>query len=261
MEMTFGDYIKNPMGKNNAVLNATAREAMRTNYLNKFNALMVREHGVFKYTLFKDESNNAFYAWIKIPSETIKGFYYDTVIKFFTNEDVKEAGQNLLKYNIKFYSNDPSFVYTYAYVFSHNGLLIDELRGKMSSKALNTAAKEKNPYNQVGYVKSIYFAYLFFNNRGLFSTAKFSAEAIDIDLNYLNKNITNADRMVEMREEVQKKLDKDKKKERKREVTGIAKAPKAIKDNTVIKKTSKTKTTGTINTVKSVSNVKKTKRK
>ena len=259
MEMTFGDYIKNPMGRNNAVLNATAREAMRTSYTSKFNALMVREHGIFKYTLFKDESNNSFYAWIKIPSETIKGFYYDTVIKFFTNQDVKEAGQNLLRYNVKFYSNDPSFVYTYAYVFSHNGLLIDELRGKMSSKALKDAAKEKNPYNQVGYVKSIYFAYLFLNNRGLFSTAKFSAEAIDIDLNYLNRNITDADRAIEMRQNEQEKLNKNKKKE-KREVSGIAKGPKTI-DKTVIARTKTTKSVSRVGTTKTISNVKKTKRK
>ena len=258
--MTLEEYIGNPLGKGGgAILNATARESMRNSYVEKFNNLMVREHGMMNYRIFINSKKNKFYIWFKVPSETINKFYYDVVIEFFADSDVKEAGQNLFKYNARFYANDPAFVYTYAYVFSHNGLLIDELRGKMSSKALKDAAKEKNPYNQVGYVKSIYFAYLFLNNRGLFSTAKFSAEAIDIDLNYLNRNITDADRAIEMRQNEQEKLNKNKKKE-KREVSGIAKGPKTI-DKTVIARTKTTKSVSRVGTTKTISNVKKTKRK
>ena len=213
MDMTLENYILNPMGKKNAVLNATAREAIKSSYSQKFGNIMVREHGIINYRLYKDTKKNHFYAHFKIPSETVDNFYYDVVLKFYTNENVEESGRNLLKYYVKFYSNDPAFVYTYAYVFSHNGLLVDELKPRMSKKALSTKAKEKNPYNQVGYVKTIYFAYLFMLNRGLTNLNRFEAESIEFDKKYLLNNVEDADKKVEEREEEQKKIVKKKKRE------------------------------------------------
>lgn len=214
MEMTFEQYILNPMGKKNAVMNATAREAIRSSYMKKFDAIMVRERGRIIYHLYKNTKKNKFYAHFKIPSETIDRFYYDVVLEFSATEDVKESGTNLLKYNVRFFSNDPAFVYTYAYVFSHNGLFIDELKPKMSRKALNTKAKEKNPYEQVGYVKTIYFAYLAMVNRGLNRLDRFKNEAIELDIKYLLSQITDADTKVGDREAEQAKLEKKKKKNR-----------------------------------------------
>ena len=108
--MTLEQYILNPAGKNNAVLNATAREAMRNSYMSKYNNLLVREHGSIVYRLYKDEKNNRYFAYFKIPSETIEKFYYDTVIEFYADKDVENDGTDLLKYNVRFFSNDPAFV-------------------------------------------------------------------------------------------------------------------------------------------------------
>ena len=159
MEITFEGYILNPQLKSNAVLNATAREAIRTDYTRRFDTIMLREHGKMEYFLYKDSRTNSFYAHIKVPSEVVDKFYYDVVIRFFADENIKNT-EDLFKYNIQVFSNDPAFVYTYAYVFKENSLFIDSLAPKMSKKAIKKSPNERNPYKQVGYVKSLYFAYL-----------------------------------------------------------------------------------------------------
>lgn len=215
--MTLDDYILNPMGKKNAVLNAAAREGIRKMYKFKFDNILLRENGKIIYHLFTRQEDNTYWAYIKVPSETVKGFYYDVVFKFYADNDVKEAGKNLFKYNVKFFSNDPAFVYTYAYVFAHHNLFIEELARKMSKKALTTSAEEKNPNEVIGYVKIIYFAYLVMENRKLNKVSKFESEAKPFDLPYLYSEIENTDDKIEERQEEgkhvshRKKLTVDKK--------------------------------------------------
>ena len=122
MDMTFLDYINNPMGRDNAVM--SNREMYRNHYMNKFNALMVRERGKFDYTLYKDKDN--FIIHIKVPSETVKDFYYDVVIYFYPKDKAVLSQKVLDRYHVKFYSNDPSFVYTFAYAFEKNKLFFED---------------------------------------------------------------------------------------------------------------------------------------
>ena len=255
MNITLEQYILNPQIKSNAVLNATAREAIRGTYLKKFDAILLRERGKIDYTLYKDFKNNRFFAHFKIPSETVEKFYYDTILEFFTDENISNTG-DLLKYYVKFYSNDPAFVYTHAHAFSVNNLFISELSSKMSKKALKTEAKEKNPYNQIGYVKSIYFAYLTMKNKGLNHKDKFEAECKTFSKSVLLLNVENADKKVEDREAAGEKVRKKKIKERKQQNS----------DNIKITPSSlgvkKTKTTNsTIKKTKIVGLTKTTKRK
>jgi hypothetical protein len=199
--MSFAQYILNPMGKSNAVMSAGSREYMRTKYKKKFDNIMLREKGKMDYRLFTDEKNNTFWIYCKIPSELCKNFYYDTLIKFYTDEKVKEGGRDLFKYNVRFFSNDPAFVYTYAYVFAHNDLFINELHSKMSKEALRKPPKEKNPNNSVGYVKSIYFVYLLMQNRSLNKVNIFEKQAEPLSVQFLMENIMPADQKIADREE------------------------------------------------------------
>ena len=210
MPMTFEEYIQNPMGKGNAVIPAMVREAVRKNYMTKFNNILLRENGRIDYYLYKNEKDNTYYILIRIPSEQVSKFYYDVVIKFFADEKIKESGRNLEKYYVQFFSNDPAFVYNYAYVFNKNDLFIKELAPRMSKIALKTPAKEKNPDNINGYVKSIYFAYLFMKQRGLFVKSKFDAGQ-PFNLKYIISEIEPADSKIERRQIEERKRDKRKK--------------------------------------------------
>lgn len=201
MDMTFEQYILNPMGRNNAVLNATTRENIRKDYIDRFDKILLRENGKINYKIYKDKKSNTYWFHIMIPSETVKGFTYDVVLKFFADEKVKEAGENLFKYNVNFYSNDPSFVYTFAHVFIENGLFIKELTPKMSKLAVKKDPKITNPSKLVGYVKTLYFAYLYMNNKGLNKKIKIEAEAQPLNIKDLLESIEDADSKIARRQE------------------------------------------------------------
>lgn len=211
MNMTLEQYILNPMGKDNAVLNARTREIMSMDYQKRFDNIMLRENGKIEYHLFKQPKSNVYWAYIKVPSEVVKNFYYDVVIKFIPDPAVSGFEQNLMKYNVQFFSNDPAFVFTYVHVFAKNNLFIKELSPKMSKKALRREPKEKNPGNNVGYVKSLYFAYLIIKNRGLDKLKRFEAEATSLDLGYLLNEIENADTKIDKRQTEGAKVSKRKK--------------------------------------------------
>ncbi len=198
--MTFDEYITNPMGKNNAVLSLAVRETMRKMYTTKFNNVLLRENGKIDYFMYKG-SGATYYIHIKIPSEVVRNFYYDVVIKFIGDNKQVGSFTKLDQYQVQFYSNDPAFVFNFAYVFKKNNLFIKELSPKMARKALTTAAKEKNPDNQVGYVKSLYFAYLFMKQKGLFTKSIYDS-APGFDLRHLLRSIEDADSKIEKRQEL-----------------------------------------------------------
>lgn len=255
--MTYRDYISNPMGKSNAVLNSIARESIRSDYKKRYDSIMLREKGHITYNLYRDEKKNIFVAYLRIPSETIEKFYYDVVLKFNAHQDIENAGRNLELYDIHFFSNDPAFTYTYAYVFYHNDLFIKELKDKMSEKAIKEKAHLKNPGQNVGYVKTLYFAYLFMKEKNLFSRDIFDMQTAQLNFDDLKRNISNADDKIDSRQregEKKKTRKKIQNKQNERRLELIAKHAVATKPRTITKVSSVPK-------VKTVKTVKVNKKK
>jgi len=207
MDMTFDQYIQNPMGIKNAVF--SNREMYRTMYRTKWDAIKLRENGMIDFAQYKSKSD--YFLYIKIPSEVVPNFYYDVVIRFYPPKSEKAplAAANLDKYNVQFYSNDPSFVFTFAHAFSKNDLFINDLSTRMSKIALKQKAVEKNPNNQVGYVKSLYFAYLEMKNKGLFAKLSWST-AKTYDKNLLLSMIVPADIKIDQRQKEEAAINKKK---------------------------------------------------
>lgn len=192
--MTFEEYINNPTGvKSNAMI-----EMYREMYTKKLDTIMVRETGKIDYELYK--SNKKYYCYMKIPSEVINKFYYDVIIEFSEPKDNKIGDASLRNYDVRFFSNDPAFVYTYTYTFKKKGLFIEDYKSKMSEKALKDKPAEKNPNMVVGYVKSLYFAYLLMKRRDLFSKIKYVRL---YSKNNLLKEIMHADEKIEARQQAE----------------------------------------------------------
>ena len=214
--MTFDEYISNPMGKKNAVF--SQREVFREIYTKKLDAILVREVGKVKYQLYYDKKNSKYYIHFKIPSEPIKDFYYDTVIEFYTKDHGISIGKSLSKYDVKFYSNDPSFVFTFAHAMKKNDMFIKDLEPRMAKKALKEVGKEKNPKDEVGYVKSIFFAYLLMKNYGLFAKVQFESYAKPYNKKELLNTVTQAEEKVQARidagEDLRKKQSAERRKQR-----------------------------------------------
>jgi hypothetical protein len=257
--MTFQEYINNPQGKANAVF--SHRDMYRNMYIDKLNKIMVRENGKIDYTLY--ETSNFYLCHMKVPSEVIDKFYYDTIIMFKKIENQR----NLLNCDVKFFSNDPSFVFTFAHAFIKNKVFIDILEKKMSSLAVKERAIEKNPKDEIGYVKSIYFAYLMMSQRGLFNAIKYEAEKKPFSEKILLSNIMHADEKVKLRQEAQEELSKKNKKEENRPSTKPERRdiihPSSGYIDTNIKNTISIKHTSTINKTKNIATskqIRKTKK-
>lgn len=244
--MTFDEYIANPLIKKNPLFNSMVRTNYRDAYEKKWGILMLKEHGIINHFLYHDSKHNAYYAHFKIPSETVKRFYYDVVIKFTADQHVESGGQDLFKYNIQFFSNDPAFCYFYAYAFNQNNMFIKELSKKMVKDCLTKKPKEKNPEENTGYVKTIFFAYLYMKSSKLNQRDKFNATCMSYNLGHLVGNIEDAQTKINNR---QNKISENENRGRKREEVSEKDKKKnlIVKGVEPIKKITAKKHTGTSN--------------
>lgn len=206
--MTLDEYILNPMQKQGKVFNSVMREAMKADYTHRFNNILLREAGKITYYKYVDKKHDDYYMHIKIPSEVVKDFYYDVVFKFSPSSD--NVSSTLNKYNVFVFSNDPAFNFTYAYVFLKNGLVVKDLIPKLAKLSRKEAPKVTNPEEQVGYVKSLYFAYLYMQQRGFFKLVTWS-DAEEYNKEKLLKLVQDSDSKIDDRIREGKKVDQRKK--------------------------------------------------
>ena len=251
--MSFDRYIDNPSG--GSVF--TNRNIYKNMYRRKFGNVLVREQGQIKYTVYKSgDAFDSYYIHIKVPSEVIDNFYYDVVIRLFTDVNEKKNNANLREYAVQFYSNDPAFVYTFANTFYKRKLFINDLKPKMAKQAIKEKAEIRNPGNNVWYVKSLFFAYLIMEKYSLFQRAMLDQHAKKYKKAELLRNITQAETKIADRQKAQKQLDDEKRKEKERAIierqkqlrtqqthsTKIAKATKISKVSTTTKVSKVSKT-------------------
>jgi len=166
LKYTFDDYISNPSGRGSAV-NSMASNSEP--YEKELMSLESRNDKV-KYTVYRQTKTGGkqlYYIHFLIPSST-KGFFNDTVVEFTQNEDDSSANRSIKKYNVRFFSNDTNFVYTYAYTFKTHGVLISDLEKHLPFRCLVQKPTMRNPDNAMGYNKSLYFAYIVMTRENLF---------------------------------------------------------------------------------------------
>lgn len=237
MEMTFDQYIQNPMGIANSVI--SNREMYRNMYGIKLDTIMVREMGKINYQLYKGK--NKYYAYIKVPSEVVEKFYYDVIIEFSPKKGAKPS-KSLKDYNVRFYSNDPSFVFTFAHAFIKNKMFINEYADKMSKEAVKKKAVTKNPMDTVGYVKSLFFAYLIMKRFNLFEKVLYRDPYNE---KHVKQLVMNADTKIALRTQAGQELSTKEKRAK-------ASAARAARQKEIPEevKTKSTKMSGNIKTTK-----------
>lgn len=207
--MTFQQYIDNPLGRKNAVF--SQRDMFKEVYTKKFDAVFMREGGRLNCFLWYDKHHDSWYAHIKVPSEVVPKFYYDVVIKFTTKDNALRVSNSLKDYDVAFFSNDPAFVFTYERVFHKNGMFVEELKPKASKIALRKDPDEKNPYGIPGYVKSIYFAWLFLRHDNLFNKLTYTTRGQQFNLRSMLSNIEDTDKKIADRQREGERVAKEEK--------------------------------------------------
>ena len=240
MQTTFDGWIMNPMVKANSVF--THRDMYKKLYTEKFDKILLREAGKIEYQLYIDNNNDKYYAHIAIPSEVVPKFYYDVVIEFFTKDNGIRASKYLTDYSVKFYSNDPAFVYTYLRVFKKNDMFLDDLSSKATKQALKEDPTIKNPNEVIMYVKSLYFAYLFMKSKNLFSKSLYTVYGEPYNQKKLVSKVRDASVVIEERKKKGEEIEKAKKIE-KQSTNTISKpvSPDAYVNGGNLKSTSVTK--------------------
>lgn len=150
--MKIDEFLKNPMGKGAII---PGRDSL-LQVLDYRLELMHKNKEVVMNIYTKD--NDVYYHFL-IPTESNeKENTYDVIIKFVQTEKSDKFDDSYRRYQIKFFSNCPSFTYGYAYVANLNGYLIEEFANRYNSKVLKYPPVSKNPGLVFGYEKSIYFA-------------------------------------------------------------------------------------------------------
>lgn len=144
-------------------------------YRKRYDQLLLA-HKSFKYNVWYVQPGGRTVVHFKIPSETVQNFFYDVLIEL----DRSGGAKSFEDCSVKFFSNCPSFVYTYAHVFytmkdpdsKTDGMIIDKLNQKipkdrllikgtekeLPQQALTDAPTTRNPANLNLPDKSIYFA-------------------------------------------------------------------------------------------------------
>lgn len=151
--MTIMEYYNNPAGVGAAVI--PNREAIRADYTNRFDKLYRTKKDLFRIDVFKD--GDEYFILVVIPSEDgDRNNTYDVVVKFVPT-DMSKSHPTVRAYNIQLFSNSPSFVYTYAYVFDKEELMVKELRNKFSDETFQPPTT-RNPYEGISYEKSTFMA-------------------------------------------------------------------------------------------------------
>lgn len=233
--MTFNQYVNNPYGASS--ISVQARESIKASYADKLDKLFLRENNKeFQRLMFK--SKKSWYIFIKVPSETIPDFSYDVVIEFINPEE----HSSLYDCEVRFFSNDPAFMYN-AYVYNKNNLLIPDLKSKLPSESLKLPSL-KNEKNIPGYIKSIYFAYLMCKRYGFCEKVYFESHAKQYTKSHLLSLVEHASDKLRDRQDKEAQY-KEKKKNSKTisstdfETSRNKKVQEKISKNIIMTKTTK----------------------
>lgn len=143
----------NPMGKGSTAI--ANRGLIKSNLDQRYNSL-IEKHKNFKCDKFFDGQH--FYFHLLIPSESERNNKYDVVIELSDPLGDFSKDITLNRYVMRVFSNCPSFVFTYAYVFNKYGMLIEPLKVKYTDIIFDNQPNIKNPGEIINFEKSIYFA-------------------------------------------------------------------------------------------------------
>lgn len=189
LSQTMDEYLENPMGKGSTAIGN--RMAIRNDLNNRYEALM-KKHNGFEHKQYV--LDGVFYFHILVPSESKRNNKYDVVIALEPPAESNRIEKNLKNYEFKVFSNCPSFVYTYAYVYDQYGLLIPFLRPKYKTITLSSEPKVKNPGEVINYDKSVYFACKFItSNPSLMSIMLLIPQCRDLNIMAFSNSIRSTD--------------------------------------------------------------------
>lgn len=155
--MNMAEYMQNPLGKGASVLMLSSTRKM----LDEEYAKIVQTISHTWYML-----NDKYYiAHVKIPSKSADKLMYDVLIEIDITSIPKQA-TIINNSKCRVFSNCPSFVFTYAYVFDKNKDIIPWTKKKYNKKVFESGPVQRNPVEMRNYERSLYFAIKYITSNG-----------------------------------------------------------------------------------------------
>ena len=146
--MTLTKYISNPTGKGTAYV--ANRQAIKSG-LNMMYIKLLREHRREFYAMPFIYENGDLLMYVKVPSEDYEHnkISYDVLFLLKYNQQLKRANRQMT-----LYSNSPSFIFTYCYVYNQHGLIIDKLKSLADkypkiTELINSYIADEITYNEL----------------------------------------------------------------------------------------------------------------
>jgi hypothetical protein len=151
IEISLRQYVSNPY-RGSAFL--ASRKAIKAGLNQAFIELLRKDRMKF-FAVPYIYPNGDILFHVRIPSTEYKynKLHYDVLFKIKADPVRRYALRD-----VEFFSNSPSFIYTYAYVYYHDHIVIDEFASKLPIMSLTVAPEIRNPVESLGYEKSTYFA-------------------------------------------------------------------------------------------------------
>jgi hypothetical protein len=193
-----------------------------------------------KIRIYKE--NEDYFIYAKIPSESNSEYpdsspiFYDIIIQLIPPNKASLAWDNIREYDAKVFSNIPSFVYTFNYIYHQKRALVNLPSMYYTHRALNEKAKIRNPLNLLGIDKSLWFTIYHIDYNKLFKKANIDT-LVEENLNTFNllkdEKIMTQDRKVdecERREKHRRDLKEAENKKKKRSAFKSKTEPKIVRN-------------------------------
>lgn len=126
----------------------------------------------------KEKDN--YFILVKIPSESNTEYksdkiFYDVIIELLPPNKSYLNNESVRDYDVRVYSNCPSFTYTFTYVYYKKDALIKMPKGAYTRKALSKAPRVRNPLLLFGIEKTLWFAICYIDKNKLFKRSNLEA--------------------------------------------------------------------------------------
>ncbi|MCM1218669.1 MAG: hypothetical protein NC548_29630 [Lachnospiraceae bacterium] len=253
--MNIQEYIDNPMGKGDASM--MNRRLVKESMTLKFHQYTDKKGKLIKvhsYVTTKGE----YYIHLVLPTETERDNTYDVVFHFYDPEKKFVSTKSIRDYEVQMFSNDPSFGYTFAYVYNQHGMLIEPLITKLGKVFITKPPDVRNKYQVVNYNKYIFYGAMYLLEQQCLTRVYLTTHATTYAPMILNRNVRTLQIIMQEYDKSERQLRKEKRyaatQERKASKKVTAKQPKEAKASGVSKVP---KRKGTKNTVNSVGKIKK----
>lgn len=170
--MNIKEYIENPMGKGDATLGQN-RKVIVSTLTEKYDNLTNHKDIKMKCYIASIAIPTKYYIHLIIPSETERGNTYDVIFEF-----TKDKDKPMVNWDVRVFSNSPSFAYTFAYVYLKNDLMIKSLAKKLGKEFVKIEPSVRNRYKIVSYEKYIFFGAKFILDSKILNADQFSKKAV-----------------------------------------------------------------------------------